>query len=194
MKSPYGQKFMDRQRNAVEDHVHPNTVTAVIHAIPGDDGGSGIVRHLSTKNQALALNGSTVGKPLSKLVSSSGDRFIVEGPHPLTAAQIVSRAGIPPHMTTHVLLILPGSGGLYELDTTNALIAPIVYANQPTALAIGDISQFSPEDRGTVEFIALTDKTQRLISYLESKYYCPVMFIATGPYTIVDREPARRRK
>lgn len=189
-----GDREANRWNRAVEILPPPNRLTVITHAIPGEDGGEPIVNYLAAKTTMVLRNGSPVGQVISQMIAASGGNFTVEGPYPLSPAQIVAAADIPPHLTTHGLMILPTGAGLYDLDVTNGDLSRMIQRYQPTAFGLGDVSRFSPEDTGVGHFEDFSLKLRRLITYLETFYRRPVMFIATGKYgVVVDREPVGKR-
>lgn len=186
-----GDRDQDIRRGAVESQAPPNRVIVVCHMKPGDDGCMPITGHLGRKYTTLVWNGKTTwaGNVAGLLARSEGETFVLEGPWPLSAADIAAKVGISPRLVTHILLCLPAGQGLFHLAANVPTLNHAVQKNGPTGFALGAVEEWSEDDAGKTVFDDLSDKTRRLVAYLESAYRVPVVFYATGYDTVIDTEP-----
>ena len=160
----------------------PSQLMIAVHVMPGDDGCGPILDYLRVHRDVLSRT-----NPITNLTLDSNRRFVLEGPYPQSAAEIVAEARIPPQYVTHVLVMVPGMYGQIEPGDALSNVPAIVRENQPTAFAIGRIDLFDPEARNVHRFDDLPEKARRMVSYYESYYDRTVLFIGTSPERVIDR-------
>jgi hypothetical protein len=111
---------------------------------------------------------------------------LLEAPFPANSSDIAGRNSIPPQAVTHVLVIVDAAA--IAADPEGKRIDYIMRENGATGVAIGNVWSFDPESAGATSYDGLGEKTQGLISFVEQFLRRPVVFLATSPTTVVDRE------
>lgn len=173
-------------------------VIPVVHAHSHNDGAQAIVKTLGLTGLPLVYGGHDVRHDWH-LTESNAMRvqnpkvngvYTLEGPFPMTAAELCAVARIPVSAVTSVLLLVDAL--TCETDPFGALLRTKIAENGQTALGLGNVWSFDPESRDADSFDALGDKTKRLISYLEGYLRVPVRWIATSPETAFSLSGTRR--
>lgn len=161
----------------------------VTHAHGHNDGGHAIVDHLTAKYPASLRNrtaSTIVEYHQRKKVPGT---VLLEEPYPLSASGIVDRHSLSPGDVTHVLTIVDAN--TFESDPDGKRLLSILKQNGTTGLALGNIWNFDPASLDATTMDALAPKTRGLVSYVEQHLRYSVVFLATGPETVIDREPFR---
>lgn len=168
-------------------------VVVVPHANGHNDGGQAIVEHLIQKYSPalieglLALTTNIAARIAYDAQNRRAETLILEAPYPHTSASICALAHIPPQAVTHVLVI--ADANVFGFDPTGSALAQVARENGATAIGLGNVWGFDPTSAYVTTVESLGNKTRGLINYVEQHLRLPVPFIATGAYTVIDREP-----
>jgi hypothetical protein len=162
-----------------------------IHATRGDDGCEPILAHLARKYDLLARNARPDGN-LAGIVARYRAKeipitVVIEGPNPMTAAQVVAKCGLPPIWVTNVLLLLDAR--VVSSDPNGAILKALIEINGVSGIALGAIGEFDPDSAGLDDPNRLSDRTNRLVSYVHTVLKVPVVYLSTGDGQIIDLEP-----
>lgn len=177
-----GKRHTDRMFRATSTTTPPNQLMIAVHAMPGNDGCEPIVDYLRIRRDVLSRT-----NPITNLTLERDRRFVLEGPHGMTAADVVAENRIPPQFVTHVLLLVPGMYGALDDAAMIGDIPSLIRANQPTAFGLGRIDLFDSEARNARTYDELPETARRVVAYFESYFDRAVLFIGTGPQTVIDR-------
>jgi hypothetical protein len=153
-----------------------------VHAMPGNDGCEPILDYLRVHRDTLSRT-----NPITTWTLEKNRRFVLEGPHGETAADVAAANRIPPQFVTHVLLLVPGMFGALDDAAVIGDLPSLIRANQPTAFGLGRLDLYDVDCRGIRRYDDLPGTARRVVTYLESYYDRAVLFIGTGPQTVIDR-------
>jgi hypothetical protein len=168
-------------------------VMVVTHAHGHDDGGYPILNHLTHKYLLAALDGKALFNVAGRIArdwrEKTRETLVIEGPYPLNAAGIAARVGVAPQKVTHSLMICDAL--TFANDRFGGLIRSLADQNGTTGIALGNVGTFDSASFGVVTMDDLGQETYRLVNYVEQYLRLPVVFLATSPETVIDREPHR---
>lgn len=176
------------------NRVYPAVMT-VTHAHSHNDGGAAILSHLSEKYRVVLREGQRYAPYtiLTNYIDKQRERrdrretLVLESPYPATAASICDLVKIAPQDVTHSLVIIDAA--TLQHDPTGASVKHVMRMNGATSVGIGNSWVFDPPSHFEESFDRLGERMIRLVAYVEQVIGLPVAFIATSPFTVIDREP-----
>lgn len=169
---------------------YPCLIVAV-HMHPHDDGCRAILDHLDEKYVFAARDGKRLvsgipGRIAKDWKERKAETLVIEAPFPTTSSQLVGKLGIAPQKVTHVLGLIDAV--TLADDPFGVLFQTFSAINGVTAIGLGNVWRRDPASEGVTSFGSLGDDTYRLLAYIEQYLSKPVVYLATSPTTIVDRE------
>lgn len=167
-------------------------VLTVTHAHGHNDGCEPVVRHLARKYRPVRIgHAQMMPNPARHIERDSRNRkaetLVAEAAFPMTAGGVCQLAGIPPQSVTHSLLCVDAL--TVEFDRFGALIQQAIAVSGVTGIALGNVGIFDPASFGARTMDELGERAAALVNYAEQYLGRAVVFLATGPETVIDREP-----
>ena len=166
-----------------------NRVIALTHLMPGNDGGYPIWEYLTATYTVIGSGDRQWHfHPRLDLMRTHGRTYVMEVPHGRSVSAQAELFGVPARLVTTPVLVVPSYNALSALDSTG-LIESLVERERPVAFALGDVTVADTATRGARSREGLGPTVGGMVSYLESVYNLPVVYIAVGEgFPVIDAE------
>lgn len=163
-------------------------VLIIVHAHGHNDGGIAITQRIAEKYPQDYRKSTHTRIEEHKNTRTPGTIY-VEGGFPRTSGEIAGYFRIAPQDVTHVLLIVDAN--VFQFDEYGTRLTQMVTENGATAIGLGNVWNFDPVSKDATSMDTLGARAKTLVNYIEQYLRLPVVFLATGLDTCIDREPFR---